>query len=702
MRTIPQTKRRQMILIVSLLRVCIYPASWPRIAVTNVAEAKLMLWPEQDEEEFLSSRIHEARRTVPNNNNKKTDAESSSSSIHDRLRLFRHDDEDGNLITKTSPFSYALSPAKYLTLMLRYLQNQLSGLSSYLYLNDEASSSSPSSSSWAYSLFRQAHYQNMIAEPKDAWEGLLSAFSAMKTGYLGGMQFLVDGVYELGYGSISACLALLPSQSGSAEYAPVYSFLTEITIGLSKSVDHAKDGLLLFAAGAVVGTRNLVVGIARTPEAVRSSRLGMLYYPMGKKELKTDDPYSSSQQVAVWDYYSLDYEDKEIQMEEARMKIETDSLSKADRKPDALRKRRRHVPVKDRKFYDILGVSTNANSKEIRSAYRREALRRHPDKQQQASLPTLDQTIPQHTSSIEGFLDLTEAYRILSNDASREAYDEYGMCYRNHPSDAFQAEATQDLISELFGADAVKNYVGDVEIASIVNEVFGFSSDGDNSELPTSVEKKNLRQRRRVVNIAKYLRGRVNTFVRGEITLEQFSLSCRKEVDFILREGADVDFVAVIGRTLLQEADQRLGHVLPFVKRVGSDFAQVVTSKVASARVYGPIYFRIALEGMLSGSHYNRREPDEGDCSGGNLSDRHLVDQDAVLDLLWQYIVNDTVATLREACNKLFADQGVRDGNLAFVKTQSLLKYQRAEAVRILGREFLAASSGASKDNHPQ
>ena len=220
MRRMPRTKRRIMVLLVSVLGTCNHPPAWPHISITNVADAKLMLWPEQDEEQFLSSRIHETRRTT-HNNNKKTDA-FSSSSIHDRLRLFRHDDDDQNLITEESTFSYPLSPAKYLTLMLRYLQNQLSGLSSYLYLNKQASTSS-SSSSWAYSSFRHAYYQNMVAEPKDAWEGLLSAFAALRTGYLGGMQFLVDGVYELGYGSISACLTLLSSQSGTEKYAPLYS-----------------------------------------------------------------------------------------------------------------------------------------------------------------------------------------------------------------------------------------------------------------------------------------------------------------------------------------------------------------------------------------------------------------------------------------------------------------------------------------------
>ena len=331
-----------------------------------------------------------------------------------------------------------------------------------------------------------------------------------------------------------------------------------------------------------------------------------------------------------------------------------------------------------------MGVSTDANAKEIRSAYRKEALRRHPDKQTSHSI--IEEPTSQ-SASIEGFLDLTEAYRILSNDASRDAYDEYGVCYRNHPTDPFQAEETQDLISELFGADTVKNYVGTLEIASIVNEVFGFSS----SDATESTEVKNLRQRRRVVDIAKYLRDKVNAYVKGEVTSEQFAAQCRKEVEFILKEGGDVEFVELIGKTLSQEADRRLGRVLPFVKRVSADVAHQVSSKVASARVYGPIYFRVALEGVLSGAYYENNATNDGDCGTGSRAHRHPVDQDAILDLLWKYVVDDTTNTLREACNKVFADQGVRDGSLAFVKTQSLLKYQRAEPIRILGNEFLTA-----------
>ena len=71
-----------------------------------------------------------------------------------------------------------------------------------------------------------------------------------------------------------------------------------------------------------------------------------------------------------------------------------------------------------------------------------------------------------------------------------------------------------------------------------------------------------------------------------------------------------------------------------------------------------------------------------------------------MLNLLGQYVVNDSVATLRGACARVFANQGgsgdARGAGLAFVKTlpsPSLVKYQTAEAVRILARELIAASA---------
>jgi len=688
-----------------------------------------MLWPSSsslDNDNSNNNSSPENNKATPSNKRGRKNKNKKSITIRDRLKLFhKHDDDSAAAATAAQTgqlYDYSsLSPTKYLNIMFHYLQNNIQIMSEYLYSSNNPSSSSQqqqsnSASASAYTLFRHAQYKAMIAEPKDTWEGLLSAFSALRTGYVGGVHSIIDGAYELGYGTISACIALFQGRglgstaSGNGnDGGPLsYAFITELAYGLQRGANHAADGLYLFAAGAVVGTRNLIVGISRTPRAMHASQLGMMYYPSGKRQIAHhgNDGVSNSNNggVAVWDYYSLDYEDREIRMEEDRLKeqdsMEYPSSQNNERKRETtttrnIRRRRASVSVKDKLYYDVLGVATDANPKEIRSAYRKEALKRHPDKQQTASSspPTNIDAMSEADPHIEGFLDLTQAYRILSNDASRDAYDQHGLCFREEATlpEEGSHEDYVDLIDELFGASAVRDYVGNVLIAPIVNEMFGFTDNHGTSR--ESVEIQNLQQRRRIVDVALYLRARVNSYARGETTMEEFTLSCRKEANFILQGGGEptAAFLRVIGKTLLEDADQHIGYVLPFVRKTFSDSSQKVKSSIANARVYAPIYFRAALEGLVLGSFNDRESDDPGDCSGGRQSNKEPVDQDAVLNLLWNYVVADTVATLRGACEKVFADRGASDASLAFVKAPSLIKYQRAEAIRILANEMLAA-----------
>ncbi|MCZ6831901.1 MAG: molecular chaperone DnaJ [Gammaproteobacteria bacterium] len=67
-----------------------------------------------------------------------------------------------------------------------------------------------------------------------------------------------------------------------------------------------------------------------------------------------------------------------------------------------------------RDYYEILGVAKNADEKGIKKAYRRVAMKFHPDRN------------PDDASAEEKFKEASEAYEILSNREKRSAYDRFG------------------------------------------------------------------------------------------------------------------------------------------------------------------------------------------------------------------------------------------------------------------------------------
>ncbi|WP_429886631.1 DnaJ C-terminal domain-containing protein [Geoalkalibacter halelectricus] len=104
-------------------------------------------------------------------------------------------------------------------------------------------------------------------------------------------------------------------------------------------------------------------------------------------------------------------------------------------------------------YYKVLGVEKTASAEEIKKAYRKLALKYHPDKN------------PGDKKAEERFKDITEAYAVLSDAEKRKQYDQFGQSgfhQRYSQEDIFRGFdvgdifrefgfGTEDIFSHLFG-----------------------------------------------------------------------------------------------------------------------------------------------------------------------------------------------------------------------------------------------------------
>ncbi|MGC1390458.1 MAG: molecular chaperone DnaJ [Bacteroidales bacterium] len=93
-----------------------------------------------------------------------------------------------------------------------------------------------------------------------------------------------------------------------------------------------------------------------------------------------------------------------------------------------------------RDYYEVLGVSKEATKDEIKKAYRKQALKFHPDKN------------PGDKKSEENFKEAAEAYEVLSNDDKKARYDRYGHAGMGNNGGGFSGQGmTMDDIFSSFG-----------------------------------------------------------------------------------------------------------------------------------------------------------------------------------------------------------------------------------------------------------
>ncbi|CAB9502133.1 protein DnaJ [Seminavis robusta] len=480
----------------------------------------------------------------------------------------------------------------------------------------------------------------LFQQPKDIFEGtikaLQSAFLGASVGLVSVISFPILGVYS----QVRAAEDGKPEEKSH----PILGLIVGTILG-------GITGFVSALAGAVTAAFQVGFGLWNTFGSMKSKLQGMRW----------------DERTRAWIHYNLKEEAEELNL----------GASEGDSK------RRTASHVQDTGFYDFLGVQPDASAKEIKRAYYQKAKTMHPDKRPDDP-----------EKAAEDFLKLHSAYQTLSDEQKRADYDKYGVS----GDGGAIGDAPFDVsvfFAVMFDFQQVEPYIGELTIAAFIDAVIKLSQmanqDANNAKLLyEQVWGSDTKPRKRQVEIAQNLLSRIEAYVAGTQSAEDFRQSAADEADKIIRGGGSSNdllgftdqLLDTIGTSLKLEA----GHYLAFHQRtpfIAWPFKGTLYAASRKKNLWARRLRSATKTIQLVINAVKIEKKDGGDDKKPNKQEKDASEYEELLpdltDMAGAYILSDISQAIQGACWRLFFDSGV----------EKVTRRRRAEALEMLGQEFL-------------